>query len=116
MVQRSVSRAFQRPGQAGPWFEAWKPLSPAHPQRDWACSPGCIPGLLPPPPLGADGPGPNPSKILTTPHPWDRACSPLMTAWDLMQISVQDTMAQLGSRDSPATLWDLTSPFIKQGC
>lgn len=38
MVQWSVSRAFQRPGQAGPWFKAQKLLSPAHPQQDWACS------------------------------------------------------------------------------
>lgn len=37
------------------------------------------------------GQDPNPSKILTTPHPWERACSPLITAWGLMQISVQDT-------------------------
>ena len=81
MVQRSVSRAFQRPGQAGPWFKARKLLSPAHPQRDWACSPTCIPGLLPPPTIGEQmGQDPNPSKILTTPHPWERACSPLITA------------------------------------
>lgn len=85
MVQRSVSRAFQRPGQAGPWFESRQLLSPAHPQRDWECSPVSLPGLLPPPPLGAS------SKILTTPHPWEGACSPLITAWDLIQISVQDT-------------------------
>lgn len=42
-------------------------------------------GSCPPPPLGAS------SKILTTPHPWEGACSPLITAWDLIQISVQDT-------------------------
>lgn len=30
-------------------------------------------------------------NILTTPHPWERACSPLIMAWDLIQISVQDT-------------------------
>lgn len=95
---RSLSRAFQRPGQAEPWFGIPEAPLPAHPQRGWGAAQCAYLG-----------------SILTTLHPGREPA--VHSSWqDLIQISVQNLNTWLNwvqrQPCHPLGL-DVT---IKQGC
>lgn len=76
-------------------------------------------GSCPPPHhWGADGPGPQPQQNSHNSTPLGESLQSthhgLRSNADFCPRYKQ--VAQLGSRNSSATLWDLMSPFIKQGC
>lgn len=106
-ARRSVPRAFQRLGLAEPWFQARKPLSRTHPPGVMHVAVHvCTSELLPPPAVGTDRTGPQPSRILTTPHPWEGACSPLVTDGYLMRRCLrrkESGLEQASSSTSPAS-------------
>ena len=106
MARRSVSRAFQRPGLAGPWFQSQKPLSHTHPHRGWVCGCTCVHtcALAPHHQWGADGPELQPQQNAHRPRPLGGSlqsiCHCLRSKADFCPR--YERVAQPGSRDSPA--------------
>lgn len=102
MARWSVSRAFQRPGLVGPWFQAWKPLSRLQPH--WGCAGAGTPALPPyhqqwarPPAL----------------RPWEGAHSPLrcLRSGAEVALDVGRGQAKAGSTALPPAIWHWCRPF-----